>query len=299
VDPDPTHPAARNGGLEALREGRAFVDLTSWWKTSVAGTDAVGWLHDLLTADVASLHPRGSRRSLLLSPTGRIRADVHLVRRDLDLLLLQSPDQPQPIRDLLAPYVLSSDVRLDDVTGALALFAVPGSTAEHRAPASHAPSVLGAGHDEVVEAGPRAQAMRQALAETGLLEVHAAAVETDRIHRGVARMGPDFDDSSLPAEAGLETLIDVTKGCFLGQESVARIRDRGHPPRVLRRLRSERDLRAGDAVWADGREVGRITSAASHLDAGTWAIARVRWDASGLELTDSDGHPLVDVPQAI
>jgi folate-binding protein YgfZ len=299
VDLDPTHPAPRAGELNALREGRAFVDLFSWWKTSVAGTDAVGWLHDLLTADVASLQPGVSRRSLLLTPTGRIRADVHVVRRDLDLLLLQPPDQPEPIRELLSPYVLSSDVRLDDVTGAVALFAVPGSGDERRGPTSQVPSVLGAGHDEVVEAGPRAQALRAALAATDLLEVHADAVETDRICRGVARMGPDFDGSSLPAEAGLEALIDVAKGCFLGQESFARIRDRGHPPRVLRRLQSEGHLRAGDAVMAGAREVGRITSAAANLDVGSRAIARVRWEASDLELALANGHPLVDVRKAI
>jgi folate-binding protein YgfZ len=298
VDAQPTHPAATTDELDALRAGRAFVDLSAWWKTVVAGGDAVRWLQDLLTADIASLERGGSRRSLLLTPTGRIRADVHVVRRDRDLVLLQASDQPEPIKTLLEPYVLSADVRLDDVTGAVALFAVPGSPPAGEGPMSPVPSVLGPGHDELVEEEP-ARARASVLTAAGLVEVRAEAVEADRIRRGVARMGPDFDTSSLPAEAGLEALIDGAKGCFLGQESFARIRDRGHPPSVLRRLRAEGDLRAGETVKADGEEVGRITSAAPSMVGEARAIARVRWAAAGRTLALCDGRPLVDVPQPI
>jgi folate-binding protein YgfZ len=299
MDARPIDPAAAADELDALLSGRAFVDLSSWWKTAVEGADAVPWLHDLLTADVASLPRGGARRSLLLTPTGRIRADVHVVRRDRDLMLLQAADQPEPIRALLEPYVLSADVRLGDVSAALALLAVPGSPPEPDGATAHVPSVLGPGHDELVEAGARVEARVTALTTAGLIQAHAEAVETDRIHRGLARMGHDFDTSSLPAEAGLEDLIDGAKGCFLGQESFARIRDRGHPPRVLRRLRSEGVVHAGDPVLAGGVEVGRITSAAANLEGATRAIARVRWEAAERELKLGDGRPLVGVPQSI
>jgi folate-binding protein YgfZ len=299
VDARPTHPAAPPDELRALATGRAFVDLSSCWKTAVGGADRVRWLHDLLTADIASVDRGESRRSLLLTPTGRIRADVHVIRRDHDLMLLQTSDQPEPIRALLEPYVLSSDVQLDDVTGAFAFFALPGSPAGLDGTTSYTPSVLGPGHDELVEAGLRAHARRSALAAAGLLEVGIETVEVDRIRRGIARMGRDFDASSLPAEAGLEALIDGAKGCFLGQESFARIRDRGHPARVLRRLRADGDLRAGEPVLADGVEVGRITSAAPGPDEDGRAIARVRWAAATRELALRDGRPLVEVPQSI
>ena len=206
----------------------------------VAGGDAVRWLHDLLTADIASLRRGSSRRSLLLTPTGRIRADVHVVRREGDLVLLQASDQPEPVRTLLEPYVLSADVQLEDVTGTLALLAIRGSPPTSDGPTSAEPSVLGSGHDELVEAGSPARARVAALTAAGLTQVGDDAVEADRIRHGVARMGQDFDTTSLPAEAGLEALIDAAKGCFLGQESVARIRDRGHPPRILRRVAGRR-----------------------------------------------------------
>ena len=71
------------------------------------------------------------------------------------------------------------------------------------------------------------------------------AAEAWRIIHGIARMGPDFGQRSLPAEAGLEATIDTTKGCFLGQESVARIANLGHPPRVLRHVRVRGGIRSG------------------------------------------------------
>ena len=98
--------------LAALEAGRAFVDLSSLRKVRVTGDDAQGWLHDLVTTDVASLAHGQARRSLLLTPTGRIRADFMVGRDDEGFLLLQHPEQAGSIGDLLLPYVLSSDVTL-------------------------------------------------------------------------------------------------------------------------------------------------------------------------------------------
>src|SRR5512132_2239769 len=96
--------------VAALLEGRRFVNLSGRRIVRVAGPDAVGWLHDLLTADIAGLGIGGSRRSLLLSATGRIRADLQVLRRDGDLLLLQDRTQPDAVDELLSPYLLSSRV---------------------------------------------------------------------------------------------------------------------------------------------------------------------------------------------
>src|SRR4026207_1284136 len=124
----PDH-AAFAHDLAALLQGRGVVDLSDWRKGRVEGADAVSWLHDLLTADVAGLEPGRSRRSLLLTPTGRIRADIQVLRRDDDVVLVQSPEQPDHIGLLLSPYILSSDVLLEDATTALDLFASPGAGA--------------------------------------------------------------------------------------------------------------------------------------------------------------------------
>ena len=109
------------------------------------------------------------------------------------------------------------------------------------------------------------------------------------------RMGADFGRESLPAEAGLEAAIDFTKGCFLGQESVTRVRNLGHPPTVLRHMSADHELSPGMEVMAGGSPVGEITSAATTAAGGWVAITRVRWEAAGVALTAEGGAPLVPV----
>ena len=106
--------AAFEEQLEALEQERAFVDLRGWGLTEVRGTDAQGWLNDLVTASMVGLAEGEALRSFLLSPTGRIRADVRVLRARAGdgFLLLQETAQPETIADLLAPYILSSDVEL-------------------------------------------------------------------------------------------------------------------------------------------------------------------------------------------
>ena len=155
----PRHEAPQDE-LDALEEGRAFFDLSAYRTVRVTGADARAWLHDLVTSDVASLEPGGSQRSLLLTPTGRIRADLVVALDDEGFLLLQSPDQPDDVGALLARYVLSSDVSLQDVTGSMPVFALAGSPT-------------------IYEAGPA-----EVLVRRGLLEAGPDAVEVWRIRRG-------------------------------------------------------------------------------------------------------------------
>jgi folate-binding protein YgfZ len=278
-------------GVDALRRGMAFVDLSDWRKVRVGGSEAVGWLHDLLTADVAGLEPGNAARSFLLSATGKIRADVHVVRRDEDIVLLQPSEQPDHVGLLLSPYTLSSDVELEDATASLVLFAIPGTGASLVGHPGSEPSVLGPGVDLLVGAGKPAWRTEDALVKAGLSEASHEAAEVWRILQGHPRMGADFGQGSLPAETGLEDVIDLTKGCFLGQESVAKVRNLGHPPWVLKVVRVDGPASVDDAVlWGPG-EVGRITSAA--VDHGTTqAVARIRWEAADQVLTLPDGRPL-------
>jgi hypothetical protein len=104
-------------------------------------------------------------------------------------------------------------------------------------------------------------------------------------------MGVDFGPDTLPAEVGLEGAIDFTKGCFLGQESVAKVRNLGHPRRVLLHVRSDAPVAPGASVLAGQETVGEVTSAAAALH-GVDAIVRVRWDASRETLATEAG-PLV------
>jgi folate-binding protein YgfZ len=293
--------------LNALQSGRAFADLSSYRKVQVSGSDARAWLHSLVTTDVDSLAPGRSRRSLLLTPTGRIRADFSVACGEEGFLLLQAPGQPEHVGLLLAPYTLSSDVMLTDATNKLALFAVPGDSASAVGRPGLSPSVLGAGVDLVAPVGQQAWRVEDMFVKKNLIEVGPAAVEGWRILRGAPRMGADFDQSSLPSEAGLQDAIDFTKGCFLGQESVAKVAKLGHPPTVLRAVRAEVELKAGMQVLGRGAPVGEVTSATpvpstdQAADGATgqapetigWAaLVRVTWDAAEEELTVGSGASL-------
>jgi tRNA-modifying protein YgfZ len=265
--------------VDALDDGRGFVDRSDDRMLVVRGTDARGWLGDLVTADIATLTPGSSRRSLLLTPTGRIRADLWMTQTDDDaFVVIQAKDQPEPAEALLRPYVLSSKVRLEDATGVLSVLAFPAR--EEIAAVRRDP--LGA-----VERTP---------ADRGSVLVDERSYEIWRVGRGDPRMGIDFEAGALPAEAGLERLIDVTKGCFLGQESVAKVRNLGHPPTILRHLRSERTVEPGAPIHDAGGEVGEVRSVAPSRRGGSVLIARVEWQAADAELRGVDGSPLFPLP---
>jgi folate-binding protein YgfZ len=277
--------------VRAIDAGRAFVELAGVTLTLVSGSEARAWLNDLVTTDVATLQPSSTRPSLLLSPTGRIRAQLHvLCLSDRDFVLAQPSDQPEPVGGLLAPYVLSSDV---SVSGSrLRLFALPGL---EEVPAGlgepHRPSVLGGGFDLLVGAGDEAifDDVRVRLASHGLEPASADAAEARRVAGGTARFPTDLGPDSLPAEAGLDgpPTTDRTKGCFLGQEAVARVANLGHPTRRIVPVVADGPISVGEAVLADGSQTGVVTSAN-----GSLALVRVRWNATRERLTTASGSSL-------
>ena len=113
-----------------------------------------------------------------------------------------------------------------------------------------------------------------------------ATAEAWRIRRGIARFPVDLDPDSLPAEADLDQppVVDRIKGCYLGQESVAKVRNFGHPTRVIVPVLADPAIGAGDAVIAEGAPVGLVTSANGLGD----AIVRVRWNARDGDLRAAD-----------
>jgi hypothetical protein len=266
--------------------------LLGWRVASIRGTDARGWLHDLVTADVEGLADRGSRRSLLLTPTGRIRADFHVAAVDGSYLLLQPPEQSERVDEILSPYVLSSDVQIEDRTDRFDLVAILSEAVVIDDPdvVVLTPSVVGPGHDLVVPDATSASLLER-LRASGLVEAAPTDLEAWRIRQGTPRMGADFGTDALPAEAGLEDAIDFTKGCFLGQESVARVRNLGHPPRVLVHVGSRAPIAPGASVVSGDVVVGEVTSVGSALH-GSDAIVRIRWDADRKRLATAAG-PLV------
>jgi folate-binding protein YgfZ len=278
--------------VAALESGSAFVDLSAWRVVRVGGRDAGPWLNDLLSADLAGLEPGSARRSLLLTPRGHVRAEVTVAPLDGEILIFQDPIQDDPIDGALAPYILSSDVALEDVTDRIALLAFPGSGPPEDVPGRPiTPSVLGSGTDLVAE--PAAvDEVRIAARGAGSSEAGPEAVETWRIRRGVLRVGVDLGPDSLPNEGEVDRLIGHHKGCFLGQEAVAKVRNLGHPPFVLLSATAGTQLSAGDPVRSGDADAGQVTSATPAEDGASAAIIRVRWKVREDELRAADGTPL-------
>lgn len=278
---------------DSLFDGSTFVDLSHWRKVAVSGRDAFSWLNALITADIAGLGPGQARRSLLLSPTGRVRAEFHVTVPGGQVVLVQDPEQPRSVLDLLAPYVLSSDVALEDRTTDVGLLALPGHEDAPDLPSAAAsrPSVLGPGLDVVLPAEDH----RAALSRLALTCRQAGneEIEAWRIAAGIPRVGIDATEEDLPQEVRLEGAVSFDKGCFLGQEAVAKVRNLGHPRRLLVQVETEAhgSLSAGDPIVAGGGEVGQITSA-STTESGSRALARVRWDARQGPFETLSGEPL-------
>jgi folate-binding protein YgfZ len=284
-----THALER--AVDALASGRAFAELHDVAVTIVSGGDARAWLNDLVTTDVQTLARFQTRPSLLLSPTGRIRATFHVLGLgDTGFAIAQPAGQPAPIAELLAPYVLSSDVAIHP--SRFRLFAIPG---REEVPSwlddVWRPSVLGAGFDVVVGASDEAALddVRDRLREDGLEPAGPDAVEALRIVHGLPAFPTDLDEESLPAEAGLDAppVTDRTKGCFLGQEAVAKVANLGHPTRIVLAVEADHAITPGETIVIAGRDAGVVTSSW-----GDRALVRVRWEAREQEFSTESGTPL-------
>ncbi len=263
--------------IELLETGTSFADLSSWRTVTVSGSDAVDWLNDLVSAELGGLGHDSARHSLLLSPTGGILAGFTVTVIGGTVLLIQDPLQPRSIASLLEPYVLSADVRLQERTGSCAVFAFPGRTVPPDAPGAEwsAPSCLGRGVDLVSlgEDHDRLLASLRAMHS----EARDDELEAWRIASAVPRIGVDTGDGDLPQEARLEGHVSFDKGCFLGQEAVAKMRNLGHPRRWLAALEGDGRVSPGEPIAADGVETGVVTSVTT-VDGVSLALARIRWE---------------------
>jgi tRNA-modifying protein YgfZ len=233
------------------RRPRAFV--------RVAGPEAEDYLQRMVSNDVEALEPGGSCDALLLTPKARVIAPVRLLRRaDDDFLLLTEPGLGEVVRDHLVRmrFAAKADVELEEHTSSV----VFGGEAEGIPTTDYGEPAV-----EVLDAP-----LEPTLAEDEL--------EVRRIEAGTPAWGKEIDHRVLPAEAGLvERAVSLTKGCYPGQEPIARLHYRGHANRGLRVLEIEGDeLPERDAELRYGEKaVGRVTSAA-RTNGGIVALAYVR-----------------------
>jgi folate-binding protein YgfZ len=270
--------------FEALRDDVGFVDRSDRALVTVAGPDAVSFLQSIVSQDIAGLALGESAHTLLLTPQGKLDADIRLVRAgDAEMWLDAEPGAGEPLAASLNRFRIRVKADVDDRTDDFGYLSVRGPrSAEFEAAARGAESthVMPArnGFDVV---GPAAvvAAVSDVLREAGVRECGAAAYETLRIEEGVPRQGLDLDDKTIAQEAFLERdAVSFTKGCFLGQELVCRIDSRGHVNRFLRRLDlldGPRPPRGAQIVDGD-KAVGSITSVTPVDDLPWRALGYVR-----------------------
>jgi tRNA-modifying protein YgfZ len=211
------------------RRPRAFV--------RVFGPDAEDYLQRLVSNDVEALGDGAGCEALLLTPKARVIAPLRVHRRAADDFLLSTePELGEDVRTQLLRTRFAAKVEIE--------------AEEHE-------SWLVLGGDEILDERPAGD------------EVSEDELERWRIESGIPRWGHEIDERVLPAEAGLdETHISFTKGCYPGQEPIARQRYRGKVNRRLRILDIEGDAERGDELQLDGKTVGRITSAVDGVALG-------------------------------
>ncbi|MEK6278381.1 MAG: glycine cleavage T C-terminal barrel domain-containing protein [Actinomycetota bacterium] len=279
-----------------LREGAGMLDRSARGKLAVRGAEAAEYLQGQLTNEIEALEPGQGCYAALLDRKGHIQADLRVLRMaDDELWLDTEPAALEALRRHLETYKIGREVEIADMTAEQALLAVIGpaaadvtgvaSGAEH----THSESSVGGiscravgtdlGIDLIAAAGDAA-ALRSALLEAGAVEVGDAAAEIVRVESGRPRFGNEMGPATMPAEAGIvERAVDFEKGCYIGQEPVARLYYRGKPNRHLRGLRLSAPAEPGATLRHGEREVGTLGSSVLSPALGPIALAVVRREA--------------------
>ena len=249
-------------GYTALHETAAWLDLSGRGKIRVTGEDRARLLHALLTNDVQGLQPGQSNYHFFLNAQGRIQADLNLYVWGDHILLDCEPETTERIYQTLDHYIIADDVQLEDVTGRLATVAVEGPRAEELAGAGARGSRTGQPGIWFFVDPAEKPALIGRLEGAGVVAATAEEARAVRVENGAPQYGVDFGDTTLAQETQQLRALCFTKGCYLGQEIVERIRSRGQVHRLLVRVAIEgsEPPASGAPVVAGGQEVGRLTS---------------------------------------
>ena len=275
-----------------MRAGAGLVDRSGMGRILLTGADRRSYLQGILTNDIAALTPGRGCYSAMLTAQGRMITDMRVLELG-DALVLDVPAAvTTAVRDHLDRFIFSEDVQVEDATAARAAIGVYGPASldvlvaagtEGGAPSSlfgstrvriagveavlvRSDEAAVAGYDLLMHAVD-APAIRAALLAAGAVPVCAEEAETVRIESGRPLFGADMDTDTIPLEAGLEErAISRSKGCYVGQEVIVRVQDRGQGRVAKRLVGLTLDVGAavpvvGARIGSGDREIGRVTSA--------------------------------------
>lgn len=284
-----------DGQYRALREEAGACRLDRGF-IAVGGTDGAEYLQGQVTNDVEVIQAGSGTYAALLDRKGKMQADMRILRRDDDLLVETEPEALVATLRHLTMYSVGRDVSVADVSGELELIAIWGPAAAELSGLGP----LGAEHDHAVDtlAGVEVRVVRtapgldlivdadscqpalKALAEAGIPSVSGEALEIVRVEAGLPRYGREMTAETIPQEAGInDRAVSFSKGCYIGQETVARLHYRGKPNRHLRGLKLDATVPAGAPVRFGDREVGKVGTAVLSPAHGPIALAILRREA--------------------
>jgi folate-binding protein YgfZ len=265
----------------ALTEGAAFIDLSSRGRLCLIGADRQQFLNGQVTNNVKTLKVGQGCYAALANNKGRMAADLNIFILQDEILLDFEPGLADAVKTRLEKFIIADDVEVVDASG-YRLLCLSGPRVSEIAQTIGLPTPAffniehhGAPNADYVASTPRfgttaldifspgpLDELKGRLLQAGVPEVNPESVEALRIENGVPRFGIDMDENTLVPEA-IEQAISYNKGCYIGQEVIARIRTYGQVAKALRGLRFEKGAplpKRGDKILNDGKEVGAITS---------------------------------------
>jgi folate-binding protein YgfZ len=266
----------------ALEAGTAWADLSHLNIVAVTGEDRLKWLHDLTTQFVSDLQPAVWMPSMILDAQGHVEFQFNLVDDGTSTYLVLDPGYVEKLVEYLTKmkFMLRVDVR--DATAEYVVLRAPGLADEIGGPFALVP------RNEVEQ-------MKETFGGVAT-QVGTWALDAERVAKGRPRIGFETDHKSIPNELGvLNTAVHMKKGCYRGQETVAKIFNLGNPPRRLVMLHLDgSDVgfpASGTKVENDGVVVGFIGTVARHHELGTIALAIVKRNTPTDATLTIDGIP--------
>lgn len=275
--------------------GDAVVDLSHHGVVRVSGPDRLGWLHSLTTQHLEGLEAGASAEALILSPHGHVEHHLRLIEEDAAAWLLTEPGAAEALAGFLNSMRFMLRVEVADVSADWAVVREP----------LELPVPAGLAHETA--------AWRDVLVSRDRLLAHVGSrpslagvwtAEAVRVAARVPRLGLDTDHRTIPHEVGwLDTAVHLDKGCYRGQETVARVYNLGRPPRRLVFCHLDGSVEAlpevGAAVRSGGATVGRMGTAVRHFELGPIGLALVKRSLPVEAPLESDGvaisaEPVVD-----
>jgi aminomethyltransferase len=298
---------APSKGYAAVRDpelGVGIMDLSSRARILVSGSDAPMFLNGLVTNDVKTLALNSWMPAAFVTVQGRLLAAVRIIHRADGFLIDTEEATRARVFALLQRFTLAGDFKVTDVSDATALLSLQGRAAEQYIRLEFGREAIEIERQEIfrsekgVDIVPATHTavegfdmfMDEALADAfwdsftldGIVPVDADTQERLRIEAGIPRYGVDMDESTLVSETNLDDAISFTKGCYVGQEIIVRIKHRGHVAKKLRGLMTESraPLVVGATVFSkDDKEIGRVTSStySPNIDREI-ALAYIKYD---------------------